>query len=49
MSGMGKRNAFAQKLTAAPYLVWLAVFVIVPLVMVAYFAFVGADGKFTLE
>lgn len=46
---MGRRNAFAQKLTAAPYLVWLAVFVIVPLIMVAYFAFVGDDGNFTLE
>ncbi len=46
---MGKRNAFAQKLTASPYLVWLAVFVIVPLIMVAYFAFVGDDGRFALE
>ncbi|MEE1013730.1 MAG: ABC transporter permease [Clostridia bacterium] len=38
-----------QKLLSAPYLVWMAVFVIVPLVMVAYFAFFDADGHFTLE
>ena len=38
-----------QKFFAAPYLVWMAVFVIVPLLMVAYFAFTDGDGHFTLE
>ncbi len=38
-----------RKLLAAPYLVWMAVFVIVPLLMVAYFAFTDGDGHFTLE
>ncbi len=38
-----------QKLLAAPYLVWMAVFVIVPLIMVAYFAFFDSDGNFTLQ
>lgn len=38
-----------QKLLAAPYLVWMSVFVIVPLLMVGYFAFFDADGRFTLE
>lgn len=38
-----------RKLLAAPYLVWMAVFVIVPLVMVAYFAFTTQDGVFTLD
>ena len=27
------------KVFAAPYLVWMAVFIVVPLLMVAYFAF----------
>lgn len=45
---MNKKN-LGQKLLAAPYLVWMAVFVIVPLFMVAYFAFFGDDGNFTLE
>ncbi len=38
-----------QKLLSAPYLVWMAVFVIVPLVMVAYFAFFDGEGNFTLQ
>ena len=38
-----------RKLLAAPYLVWMAVFVIVPLLMVAYFAFTDGNGNFTLE
>ncbi len=38
-----------QKLLAAPYLVWMAVFVVVPLLMVAYFAFTDGEGHFTLE
>ena len=38
-----------RKLLAAPYLVWMAVFVIVPILMVAYFAFTDGAGRFTLE
>lgn len=37
-----------KKLTSAPYLLWAAVFIVVPLVMVAYFAFFE-DGNFTLD
>ena len=33
---------------AAPYLVWMVVFIVVPLLMVAYFAFTDQDGHFTL-
>ncbi len=38
-----------KKLIAAPYLLWMAVFIIVPLIMVAYFAFTTTDGAFTLD
>ena len=38
-----------RKLLAAPYLVWMVVFAVVPLMMVAYFAFTDGDGNFTLE
>lgn len=34
---------------AAPYLVWMVVFIVVPLLMVAYFAFTDKDGNFTLD
>ncbi len=38
-----------NKLIAAPYLVWMFVFILVPLIMVAYFAFTDKDGNFTLD
>lgn len=38
-----------KKLISAPYLVWMAVFIIVPLIMVAYFAVTTTDGAFTLD
>lgn len=34
---------------AVPYLVWMVVFIVVPLLMVAYFAFTDKDGNFTLD
>ncbi|MCH5212593.1 MAG: ABC transporter permease [Oscillospiraceae bacterium] len=37
-----------KKVVSAPYLIWMAIFVIVPLLMVAYFAFFK-DGHFTLD
>ena len=38
-----------NKWTAAPYLVWMAIFVIVPLLMVIYYALTNDVGQFTLE
>ena len=42
-------RTLSQKLLAAPYIVWMIVFIVVPLAMVAYFALTTADGAFTLE
>lgn len=38
-----------NKLVSAPYLVWMVVFILVPLLMVAYFAFTDSEGHFTLD
>ena len=38
-----------NKWTTAPYLVWMAIFVIVPLLMVIYYALTNDVGQFTLE
>ena len=38
-----------KRIFAYPYCIWLAIFVIVPLLLVFYYAFTGADGEFTLE
>ena len=37
------------KAFSAPYLVWMVVFIVVPLLMVVYFAFTTDNGEFTLE
>ena len=41
------KKSFGSRLVAAPYIVWAAIFIIVPLVIMAYFAFTDADGIFT--
>ncbi len=46
---MGRTKGIGQKLLASPYLVWMGVFIIVPLFMVAYFAFFGDNGQFTTQ
>lgn len=38
-----------NKLIAVPYYVWAIVFIVVPLLMIAYSAFTDADGAFTLD
>jgi spermidine/putrescine transport system permease protein len=45
---MGK-NSLTKKLISAPYIVWSAIFIIVPLFMVAYYAFTDKSGAFTLD
>lgn len=43
------KKSFGSRLVVAPYLVWAAIFVIVPLIMMAYFAFTDNSGAFTFE
>lgn len=38
-----------KKIASAPYIIWMAIFIIVPLIMVAYFAFTTDAGAFTLD
>ena len=44
-----KKKSLGQQLLGAPYVVWAALFVIVPLVIVVYYAFTDADGNFTFS
>ncbi len=46
---MNKKNLLRQKLCASPHLVWSAIFIVVPLIMVAYYSFTNASGDFTME
>ena len=43
------RQGLMQKLAAAPHVLWAILFVIAPLIFVAYFSFSDANGSFTLE
>ncbi|OUO14038.1 ABC transporter permease [Flavonifractor sp. An4] len=38
-----------NKWLAAPYVVWMAIFVVAPLILVVVFAFTGQDGSITLD
>lgn len=39
----------ASRWAAAPYLVWMVIFIVVPLFIVIGYALTNADGAFTLE
>ena len=43
------KKSFSQTLINAPYILWSALFIVVPLVIVVYFTFVNSQGEFTLE
>ena len=42
-----KKRTLAGRLIAAPYLVWATLFVIVPLIIMFYFALTNDAGQFT--
>lgn len=44
-----KKSSLIKKLINAPYILWSAIFVIAPLIMVIYYAFTTPAGDFTLE
>ncbi len=44
-----KHKSFGSRLIAAPYVVWSAIFIIVPLIIMVYFALTDQSGSFTLE
>jgi len=39
---------FKSKLPAAPYIIWVAAFILIPLFLVGYFAFTDNSGAFTI-
>jgi spermidine/putrescine transport system permease protein len=39
---------FKSKIPAMPYAVWVAVFIVIPLFLITYFAFTDRDGGFTI-
>ncbi|MBQ3052106.1 MAG: ABC transporter permease [Clostridia bacterium] len=43
-----KRKSLGNKLIACPYIVWSALFIVIPLLIMFYFALTDANGVFTL-
>ena len=44
-----KKRTFLQRIVGAPYVLWAAIFIVVPLFIVAYYAFTDPGGNFTLR
>ena len=44
-----RKKSFIEGFAAVPHVVWLVLFVLLPLVFVVYFAFTGPDGTFSVE
>lgn len=42
------KKSFGNRLVASPYIVWSAIFIVVPLIIMIYFALTDANGTFTL-
>ncbi len=46
---MDKTNSRLRRVMIAPFSVWMAIFVIVPIALVLFYAFTDKNGSFTLE
>ena len=44
-----KNRTLLQRIIGAPYVLWAAIFIVVPLLIVVYYSFTAPDGSFTLE
>lgn len=42
-------NKFKQQFLAGPYLIWIIGFILLPMIMIVYYAFTNGDGAFTIE
>ena len=46
---MRNRKSLVTRMSLAPYTVWAALFILVPLIFVAYYAFTDSNMHFTVE
>ena len=46
---MKKKNSLMRSAAAAPHVFWAILFIVLPLVIVVYYAFTDADGAFSFE
>ncbi len=46
---MKKKNSLLRSIAAAPHIFWAVLFILLPLIIVVYYAFTDANGSFSLE
>lgn len=46
---MGKKSTLLSRVIGAPYILWAVLFILVPIGMVAYYAFTDSTGAFTFD
>ena len=46
---MRNKAKTTKKLLAAPYILWMLLFTVIPLALVIYFSLTTTDGKFTFD
>lgn len=46
---MKKKRSLGQSIAAAPHIFWAVLFILMPLLIVVYYAFTDADGAFSFE
>ena len=46
---MNKKKSLMRSIAAAPHIFWAILFIILPLVIVVFYAFTDADGNFSFE
>ena len=46
---MNKKRSLMRSIAAAPHIFWAVLFIILPLLIVVYYAFTDADGNFSFE
>ena len=46
---MNKKRSLMRSISAAPHIFWAILFIVLPLIIVVYYAFTDADGNFSFE
>ena len=46
---MKKKNSIMRSISAAPHIVWSVMFIVLPLLIVLFYAFTDAEGNFSFE
>ena len=46
---MNKKHSLLRSISAAPHIFWSVLFIVLPLIIVVFYAFTDTDGNFSFE